>query len=221
MIVDFDETDYNLIGEEIERCIVDLKNKNSFEREESDEFEEQNYLNQGKCAKTSGQPGNLSCNVIEEYKLINLKTNIKKYMNEYFYSIHKKPIQDSIPWSGTAPSCCPIPLTYNIYSSWMVLSNEYSYTPVHNHIGLNVSGVYYHKVFENSGIINFRSIDKCPEMSYFYKGNPNYPIEPKNGRLILFPSWIDHYSTSNETENERICLSFVTHFTNNFNISLH
>lgn len=203
MIVDFDETDYNLIGEEIERCIVDLKNKNSFERKEPNDFEEKNYLNQGKSAKTSGPPGNLSCNVINEYRLINLKKKIKKYINEYFYSIHKKTIQDSM-------------LKYFIFSSWISLSDQHSYTPIHNHTGLNVSGVYYHKVFENSGTLNFRPTDKCPEISYFYRSNCNYTIEPKNGRLILFPSWIDHYATSNETTNERICLSFSTHVSNTF-----
>jgi uncharacterized protein (TIGR02466 family) len=189
-IVDVDKTDYNIISKEIEKSLIDLKNKNSFKQRNSKHYEPDINI-----AKISGDSGERCCNIIEEYNLIHLKNKILRYANEYFYSIHKKTLRDSM-------------LNVELSSSWITLSNQNNYGPVHNHNDLNVSGAYYHKVFQNCGNINFRSTNKCPEISHFYQGIAYYSIEPKNGRLIMFPSWIDHYVTSNQTTKERISLSF-------------
>lgn len=192
-IADVNKNDYNitLINNEINKCLVKLKNKISFER-----FDGEYYTKDISNFKASCEPGNEKCNIIEEYNLINLKIKIMECLNEYFYSIHEKTIEDSM-------------IDVNIISSWATSSYMNNYISVHHHHNLDVSGVYYHKVLKDSGNINFRSTNKCAEISAFYKRNPDYTIEPKNGMLILFPSWMDHFVTSNQTEDERISISFI------------
>ena len=52
-----------------------------------------------------------------------------------------------------------------------------NYAVRHNHWPANLSGVYYIDVEENAAPIIFEN---------------NFPIEPKNGMLLLFPSIVNH-----------------------------
>jgi len=78
------------------------------------------------------------------------------------------------------------------------------------------SGVYYVKASENSGLLRVedpRSISLMvrPRMK---QGKPpkrlwredNY--KPKSGRLIMFPSWLNHCVDTNESNDIRISVSF-------------
>jgi hypothetical protein len=37
-------------------------------------------------------------------------------------------------------------------------------------------------------------------------------IQPRPGLLVLFPSWLEHYTDPNQSDDERVCISFNTHF---------
>jgi len=71
-------------------------------------------------------------------------------------------------------------------------------TGVHNHNGKAlISGVYYLQVPENCGNI------------VFLKGNKEkLEISPKSGKLLLFPSELDHCVQNNMGNDKRISVAF-------------
>ena len=68
--------------------------------------------------------------------------------------------------------CNFIPLNF-----WVMEYEKGNYAVRHNHWPANLSGVYYIDVEENAAPIIFEN---------------NFPIEPKNGMLLLFPSIVNH-----------------------------
>ena len=77
------------------------------------------------------------------------------------------------------------------------------------------SGAYYIKVPNNSG---FLKINDPRQGTHFIKparkdGIPIYlapevHIEPKENRIIMFPSWLEHCVEMNESDDIRISVSF-------------
>ena len=97
---------------------------------------------------------------------------------------------------------------------WANIGDKYSYNIAHNHPGCDISGVYYVKVPEGDcGNILFND----PRHSWVY-GNrffvdryacgetaPRFPVE---GNMYLFPSCLDHSVEPNNTDEDRISISF-------------
>lgn len=194
-IIDFDKNDYELISNQIENCISDLESKKRFNQQgqgyDADFFEKQVVNFPFSNAPSDGS------NIINEYDLSHLTDKILEYLKKYYYLIHKKHAEDE-------------KIDILITGSWLSKSNSQDYLPVHHHHNLDVSGVYYHKIPEGSGSLHFRSNDKLSEISLFYSRSQNYIVNPKNGKLVLFPSWIDHYVSGNTTSEDRIAFGFTT-----------
>ena len=71
-------------------------------------------------------------------------------------------------------------------------------TGVHNHNGKAIiSGVYYLQVPEKSGNIIF-----------IHENKEKLEVPAKPGKLIFFPSELDHYVKENKGSGKRISLSF-------------
>lgn len=98
--------------------------------------------------------------------------------------------------------------------------NEYGdYNTVHNHMGSIISGVFYIDIpkenDENCGAIEFIRNDSIP-YHLPLKGIPKYTpitgssitVAPAAGRLLLFPSWVNHTVGSNRSQETRISMSF-------------
>ena len=83
---------------------------------------------------------------------------------------------------------------------------------MHYHTDILVSGVYYVKVPEASGRIRFfdpRNPMAQSSLYWTYYHNYEYHyIEPKEGQMIFFPCWLEHDVEPNETNEERISISF-------------
>jgi hypothetical protein len=63
-----------------------------------------------------------------------------------------------------------------------------------------ISGVVYVKVPEgDSGTLQFASP---------YEFNYSYPHKPKEGELVLFPTYVGHSVTPNYSQEDRISLAF-------------
>jgi uncharacterized protein (TIGR02466 family) len=98
---------------------------------------------------------------------------------------------------------------YKISSSWMSLFKKDNYGHIHNHGGVDVSGVYYFKTNEEDGKIFFVCPTPSMESSFLYQDLAfRWEHKPMVGKLLLFPGWLSHGVESNETENTRISLSF-------------
>lgn len=81
---------------------------------------------------------------------------------------------------------------YDGYDIWMNFSYKGDDNPLHNHAG-SLSGIIYIKNHDNEPT-NFPTID--------------YVHEPKEGEIILFPSYLQHSVDVKETDSERITSSF-------------
>ena len=106
---------------------------------------------------------------------------------------------------------------------WINANQKGNFNPPHVHPGNNYSGCYYISFPENSGFIHF--LDTRPQHRF---GSPNpkskegenwyfsknkydssiftYPI--KEGKVVIFPSWLMHYVDPNPTDALRISIAF-------------
>tara|TARA_R100000664_G_C2740025_1_gene128646 strand:+ start:205 stop:831 length:627 start_codon:yes stop_codon:yes gene_type:complete len=106
---------------------------------------------------------------------------------------------------------------------WLNVNQKGNFNPPHIHPGNDYSGCYYITYPENSGVIHF--LDPRPQHRFsspnpahkqgtnWYAGNNPYDssifsYEIKEGKVILFPSWLMHYVDPNPTDNLRISIAF-------------
>jgi uncharacterized protein (TIGR02466 family) len=99
---------------------------------------------------------------------------------------------------------------------WVNINNKGNSNSVHIHDNSFVSGVFYVQADPKQGVINFyknyfhdyivasqATIDRYTPIS---ASAISYP--PKPGRLIIFPGHLPHGVESNETNKDRISISF-------------
>ena len=103
--------------------------------------------------------------------------------------------------------------SYIIVNSWYSRFEKGHYGHVHDHGDSDISGVYYYQTNGNDGDLFFRSPNP------FFKSSPTFNalkgtrrITPEEGRLVLFPGWLEHGINTNMTEDTRISLSFNIRF---------
>ena len=95
--------------------------------------------------------------------------------------------------------------------SWFNFSKTNGFQFDHTHAGSRISGVYYYQTSDKDGSIRFQNPNPFVHFRGFpADGVPNESIsyKSKNGRIILFPSWLTHRVNRNLTTNERISISF-------------
>ena len=99
--------------------------------------------------------------------------------------------------------------------NWVNINRRGDCNTRHVHFCNNIflSGVYYVKVPENSGNIKFwdpRGLlhHTLPEHAFYFDGHEYEWIVPKSGMLLFFPSWLEHEVEPNESEEDRISISF-------------
>lgn len=105
----------------------------------------------------------------------------------------------------------------DIPSMWININPKYSYNNRHTHPGANISGVFWVKIPENSGDFVFEMPDNfdcflLSKTNHEHKQNNNLysalSIKPKEGSIILFPSYLPHYVEQNQSGEDRISISF-------------
>ncbi len=101
-----------------------------------------------------------------------------------------------------------------ITDMWSIINSKNSSNARHIHPNNFISSAYYVKAPENSGDIVFfdpRSAKtiRAPIASNANKLNSNiFTVQPKEGLLVLFPSYLHHSVNNNNSEEERIVISF-------------
>tara|TARA_Y200000002_G_scaffold201863_1_gene166556 strand:- start:89 stop:691 length:603 start_codon:yes stop_codon:yes gene_type:complete len=102
----------------------------------------------------------------------------------------------------------------NINNMWAIINTGGSANLRHQHGNSTISGAYYVRAPENSGDIVFYDPRPAPVYTYPKALNPNLlnaqvnGISPKEGALVLFPSYLDHSVNENLSNEERIVISF-------------
>lgn len=107
---------------------------------------------------------------------------------------------------------------------WFNIYSKNQNVEEHFHPNSVISGVYYLKCPKNCGDIIF--LDQLYSFKNYCKNLSSlktfiYPqkfrLSPKNGMLILFPSWLNHKTDPNLSDEDRIVFSFnIVPVTDNF-----
>ena len=94
------------------------------------------------------------------------------------------------------------------------INSKFSFHPEHLHPYSHISGVFYIKSEAGAPAIGF----KDPRMARWMMppaadGNRaentfHAKVAPEAGKLLMFPSWLEHGVAQNQTETERISMSF-------------
>ena len=101
-----------------------------------------------------------------------------------------------------------------IINMWTIINIGGSKNLRHQHGNSTISGAYYVKAPQNCGDIVFYDPRPAPVFYYPTTRSANFlnaqthGINPKEGALILFPSYLDHSVNENLSNNERIVISF-------------
>ena len=97
---------------------------------------------------------------------------------------------------------------------WLNINPPGSYNELHNHTDAVLSGAYYIDATENQGNIQFERSDNAEyhlpsyieKITYFNATRATYAA--KTGALYIFPGWLKHSVQGNQSNTDRISLSF-------------
>ncbi|HJO14178.1 MAG TPA: TIGR02466 family protein [Alphaproteobacteria bacterium] len=101
-----------------------------------------------------------------------------------------------------------------ITSMWSIVNKQNASNARHIHSNNYISAAYYVKAPQKCGDIVFydpRSVTnfRHPKISKPNKLNTNiFSVQPKEGLLVLFPSYLHHSVDMNKSNDERIVISF-------------
>jgi len=97
-------------------------------------------------------------------------------------------------------------------TSWITSFDKGEYAPVHNHLNADISGVYYYETNGKDGNIYFLTPALATTSSIFSKLADNFHVTPAEGKLLLFPGWLQHGVSTNTTISNRKSLAFNIYF---------
>jgi len=98
------------------------------------------------------------------------------------------------------------------HQMWACINKKHDQNLIHSHTNnYNLSGVYYLNVPADSGEIVFRDprpgANQAPYRLFKDDGDSEY-FAPVEGLIILFPSYLEHFVLPNQSDGDRISMSF-------------
>ncbi len=151
----------------------------------------------GDSVKTSFKHGNFHPNLFEKFNIKVLPKIIDELKNNFLTSFKQKDFE-----------------SYKIIDSWLNISTrggfqfEHSHTTPRSFRNYALSGVYYHQTTGDDGLIEFVSPNTLQASNITFFGSQYIAYKPQIGKILLFPSWLRHRVTINNTDSERISISF-------------
>jgi uncharacterized protein (TIGR02466 family) len=120
---------------------------------------------------------------------------IRGGLNHYFKDI------------GVADSIANVAL-----QGWVALTRAGDYQTPHIHRGANISGVYYVNMSScepPQGCIDFITPIDVQEATFLYGlARSHCRVVPRSGSLVIFPSYLRHFTHPFKSDDERICVVF-------------
>jgi uncharacterized protein (TIGR02466 family) len=104
-----------------------------------------------------------------------------------------------------------------IETFWVNVNPKHAYNALHEHPHSVLSGVYYVQADQKSGRLRFRDPRDAKRMNPWQvdasaqsdqRHWDRVPYNPAAGKLILFPGWLEHDVEANQSDAERISISF-------------
>ncbi len=147
--------------------------------------------------KTSHSITDFNYNMLVENDMENTRNFFLDCVREYIYGIN-----------GTA---FKIPWEFKFSSSWLTetLKGEHAVPHTHAIHGDDISGAYYYKTNGKDGALTLINPSPILDATKFINSPwSSLQVPPEEGRIVLFPSWLAHFVEENQTDNNRISLSF-------------
>jgi hypothetical protein len=95
---------------------------------------------------------------------------------------------------------------------WANVNRKHNWNIIHQHGSYSLSGTYYVKVPKGSGRLVFRDPRTGSIGNIFFRNNVGggefANIDIVEGMIVIWPSFIDHFVEPNESDEERISISF-------------
>lgn len=158
-------------------------------------------------------------NQIDDQKGIN-KSNIRGWHSKDFNLKEKEP-RSFISFISSSIEQVMIDMNWErekqkikISNMWAIINTGGSTNVRHQHGNSSISGAYYVRAPKDCGDIVFYDPRPAPVYSYPKAISSNLlnaqvnGISPKEGALVLFPSYVDHSVNENLSNEERIVISF-------------
>ena len=104
--------------------------------------------------------------------------------------------------------------TVKILSMWSIINIGGASNARHHHGNSDISAAYYVRAPKNSGEIVFYDPRPAPVFSHPISNDSNSlnatvnSVNPIEGSLVMFPSYLDHSVNPNLSKEERIVISF-------------
>ena len=133
--------------------------------------------------------------------------NAAKKFAKIFEEFYKKVIINEMGWKYDSNKV-------KMDAMWSIINKKGSFNIQHNHANAYLSSAYYVRHPEKSGSIKF--FDPREQKNIRYPKIKNYTdisaviteITPKEGDLLIFPSYLYHSVGENLSEDDRIIVSF-------------
>jgi uncharacterized protein (TIGR02466 family) len=175
--------DYKILNNELEKFIYDLKKKNP----------------DGQKKSNAGGWHSPFFNIQETDVL-------KKFVRSFQNSLHKI-MSDHMGWQINKEKI-------KILDMWSIINSKNTFNLQHNHPNSLLSAAYYVKASKNSGKIKFfdpkemKTMYHPPIKSFNEISAEIIKLEPEEGKLLLFPSYLHHAVEENLSDDDRIVISF-------------
>lgn len=100
-----------------------------------------------------------------------------------------------------------------LFNIWININPPGGFNTLHDHIGAVFSGVYYVDAEEDQGNIVFERTDPAvyflpPAQNRNYFNSTACGYKAKTSALYIFPSWLKHRVEPNNSNKDRISISF-------------
>jgi uncharacterized protein (TIGR02466 family) len=142
-------------------------------------------------------------NAIEDYSLTLFQKELEFHVNEFMSTINTPNERYR---------------SFKIYGCWITktMPGEHAHNHTHGHNDL--SGVYYIKTNNKDGNLFFNNPLTLLSHSYSFEHIPQQlQYVPEEGKIVLFPGWLEHGVKTNDSSEERISISFNINFERTMN----
>ena len=151
-------------------------------------------------------------NIIEKDKLKELESSIHFHLSNFLQGICFHETKSYVP-----------NIQYEINQSWFAKFGHRDYAQLHNHGNQDIAGVYYYKASSSEqlkesntcwgnqpeGNMYLSSPASKSEVSFVFSHYAyKQSVIAEVGKIVLFPAYLDHGVTTNETDTDRVSLAF-------------
>ena len=130
---------------------------------------------------------------------------MRKFMGELTPVIQQYLQSEYVP---STPDAIELPrIAIDLCAYWINVMPPGAYHRIHTHPNANLSGVIYLQTPEGSGDLYIPSpYDNC--INTIIKTVPDYVLKPEVRQVYLFPSSLPHSVSRNESDDDRVSISF-------------